>query len=129
MQAQAIEHELLPVEQSRLIAEQNDRFRQSIGIIPGDADALEGTVVMTKSISEMPAEFRFALLEKVTAFGDFTADADPHGWHEMGVIEIDETTIWFKIDLYDVDYQMGSPVPEDQERTRRVLTLLRPEEY
>nr|WP_286190049.1 DUF3768 domain-containing protein [Roseobacter sp. TSBP12] len=47
----------------------------------------------------------------------------------MGVIEFNGTTIWFKLDLYDVDYQYGSPEPSDPEQTRRILTLLLPSEY
>ena len=47
----------------------------------------------------------------------------------MGVIDLDGTTVWFKIDLYDTDYQFGSPEPSDPQQTRRVLTLLLPSEY
>ena len=47
----------------------------------------------------------------------------------MGGIEFDGTTVWFKIDLYDVDYTYGSPEPSDPALTRRVLTLLLPSEY
>ena len=47
----------------------------------------------------------------------------------MGVIDLDGTTVWFKVDLYDVDYTYGSPEPSAPEQTRRVLTLLLPSEY
>lgn len=47
----------------------------------------------------------------------------------MGVIEFEGTTVWFKLDLYDVDYTYGSPEPSDPKQTHRVLTLLLPSEY
>ena len=59
----------------------------------------------------------------------FNTDGDPQGWHEMGVIEFNGTTVCFKVDLYDVDYAYGSPEPSDPAQTRRVLTLLLPSEY
>ena len=129
MQAQLTDRELTPHQQAELIASQNDQFRRSAGILPGDPDAPEGTVVMTRAIAEMSVEFRFDLMARVREFSDFTYDADPHGWHEMGVIEIEDQRVWFKIDLYDLDYQMGSSVPEDPSHTRRVLTLMFPDEY
>ncbi len=121
--------ELSPEERAILIASQNDSFRKSVGIIPGDASTPEGTCVMTRGVSERSIEFRFALMEALRAYDGFNNDCDPHGWHEMGVLEIEGETVWFKIDLYDVTYNMGAEVPEDPNQTRRVLTLLFPSEY
>ena len=69
------------------------------------------------------------LPRRVAAFDGFDADSDPQGWHEMGVIDFNGTKVWFKIDLYDVEYQYGSPEPSDPKQTRRVLTVLLPSEY
>ena len=85
-------------------------------------------VTTTVKVAHGP-DARLELTRRVAAFGAFNADSDPYGWHEMGVIELDGTTVWFKLDLYDVDYQYGSPEPSDPTQTRRVLTLLLPSEY
>ena len=102
--------------------------RLALGTAPV-ADAPQGQFVMTRGVAELGADARLDLTRSVTAFDAFNTDCDPHGWHEMGVIDFDGTTVWFKIDLYDVDYQYGSSEPSDPEQTRRVLTLLLPSEY
>jgi hypothetical protein len=118
-----------PVKEAALIAGQNDAFRRSIlGTNPA-ADALQGQFVMTRGVAALGPDAQLALTRSVASFDAFNADSDPHGWHEMGVIDLDGTTVWFKIDLYDVDYQYGSSEPSDPEQTRRVLTLLLPSEY
>lgn len=118
-----------PIKKAALIAGQNDAFRRSIlGTNPA-ADALQGQFVMTRGVAALGPDAQLALTRSVASFDAFNADSDPHGWHEMGVIDLDGTTVWFKIDLYDVDYQYGSSEPSDPEQTRRVLTLLLPSEY
>ena len=118
-----------PVKEAALIAGQNDAFRRSIlGTNPA-ADAPQGQFVMTRGVAALGPDAQLALTRSVASFDAFNADSDPHGWHEMGAIDLDGTTVWFKIDLYDVDYQYGSSEPSDLEQTRRVLTLLLPSEY
>jgi hypothetical protein len=118
-----------PVKEAEMIAGQNDAFRRSIlGTNPA-ADAPQGQFVMTPGVAALGPDAQLALTRRVAAFDAFNADSDPHGWHEMGVIDLDGTTVWFKIDLYDADYQYGSPEPSDPAQTRRVLTLLLPSEY
>ena len=84
---------------------------------------------MTRGVSALGPEAQLVLTRRVASFDAFNADSDPHGWHEMGVIDLDGTTVWFKLDLFDTDYMYGSPEPSDPEQTRRVLTLLLPSEY
>mgnify|MGYP000058860395 FL=1 len=118
-----------PVKETELIAGQNDAFRRSILRTTPVADAPQGQFVMTRGVAALGPDAQLALTRRVASFDAFNADSDPHGWHEMGVIDFDGTTIWFKLDLYDVDYQYGSPEPSDPAQTRRVLTLLLPSEY
>ncbi|TNF15482.1 MAG: DUF3768 domain-containing protein [Rhodobacteraceae bacterium] len=121
--------DLDPVREAALIAAQNDAFRRSIlGTTPA-ADAPQGQFVMTRGVAALGLDTQLELTRCVAAFDGFNADSDPQGWHEMGVIDFQGTTVWFKLDLYDVDYQYGSPEPSDPEQTRRVLTLLLPSEY
>ena len=118
-----------PVKEAELIAGQNDAFRRSILGTTSVADAPQGQFVMTRGVAALGPDAQLALTRRVASFDAFNADSDPHGWHEMGVIDFDGTTTWFKLDLYDVDYQYGSPEPSDPAQTRRVLTLLLPSEY
>ena len=118
-----------PVKEASLVASQNDAFRRSIlGNVPV-TDAPQGQFVMTRGVAALGIDAQLELTRRVAAFDAFNADSDPQGWHEMGVIEFHGTTVWFKLDLYDVDYTYGSPEPSDLEQTRRVLTLLLPSEY
>ncbi|EKE67586.1 DUF3768 domain-containing protein [Thioclava sp. BHET1] len=121
--------DLDPVREAALIATQNDAFRRSILGNTTVADAPQGQFVMTRGVAALGPDAQLELTRRVAAFDGFDADSDPQGWHEMGVIEFEDMTVWFKIDLYDVDYQYGSPEPSDPEQTRRVLTLLLPSEY
>ena len=121
--------EIDPVTEAALIAAQNDAFRRSILGTHPVADAPKGQFVMTPGVAALGPDTQHALTRRVASFDAFNADSDPHGWHEMGVIDFDGTTVWFKIDLYDVDYTYGSPEPSDPQQTRRVLTLLLQSEY
>ena len=121
--------DLDPVQEAALIAAQNDAFRRTILGNAPVADAPQGQFVITRGVAALGLDVQLELTRRVAAFDTFIADSDPHGWHEMGVIELEDTTVWFKLDLYDVDYQYGSPEPSDPAQTRRVLTLLLPSEY
>lgn len=124
-----LDFDLDPVKETAVIAAQNDAFRRSILGTTPVADAPQGQFVMTRGVAALGPDAQQELTGRVAAFDGFNADSDPQGWHEMGVIEFNGTTIWFKLDLYDVDYQYGSPEPSDPEQTRRILTLLLPSEY
>ena len=121
--------DLEPVREAALIAAQNDAFRHSILGTAPVTDAPLGQFVMTRGVAALGPDAQLELTRCVAAFDGFDADSDPQCWHEMGVIDLDGTTVWFKVDLYDVDYQYGSPEPSDPAQTRRVLTLLLPSEY
>ena len=121
--------DLDPVREAALIAAQNDAFRRSILCTTPVADAPQGQFVMTRGVAALGPDVQLELTRRVATFDGFNANSDPQGWHEMGVIEFDGATVWFKLDLYDVDYKYGSPEPSDPEQTRRVLTLLLPSEY
>ena len=121
--------DLDPVREAACIAAQNDAFRRSILGLTPVADAPQGQFVMTRGVAALGPDSQLELTRRVAAFDAFNADSDPQGWHEMGVIDLDGTTVWFKIDLYDVDYIYGSPEPSDPAQTCRVLTLLLPSEY
>jgi hypothetical protein len=126
--------DLSSTETAKIIAAQNDRFRRAaFGLTPSATDANapipQGRVVMTRGVADRSPAFQTALTAAVAAYDAFTEDADPHGWHEMGVVTVEGETVWFKIDLYDEAYEYGASDPTDPRFTRRVLTMLFPSEY
>ena len=115
--------------QAVAIADQNDRFRTSWGADP----TVPGRFVMTRGVAALTPSTQALMVFAVRTFSDFTEDNDPHGWHDFGAFTVPdggrEVRLYWKIDLYDADYRFGSEVPENPARTRRVLTLLLPDEW
>lgn len=69
------------------------------------------------------------VIEIVRGFETFTEDNDPYGTHEFGSFTFEGETCFWKIDLYDVDLQFGSPDPTDLSQTMRVITIMLASEY
>jgi hypothetical protein len=107
------------------IAAQNDRFRTTLGTAPD----VPGQLVATSGVRAKGAAFLAAAGAAVQAFATFTEDNDPHGEHDFGAITVEGVAVWWKIDLYDPAYACGSERRDDLTATRRVLTLLLPEDY
>ena len=98
----------------------NDNFRCTF---------VGGSVVMTPGVAELPLDTKARIILAVQSFDQFTNDNDPHGEHDFGSFEIGGETYFFKIDYYDVDMESGSEDPADPEKTTRVLTIMRADEY
>src|SRR5207248_9675904 len=102
------------------IAEQNDAFRRSF---------IGGQVFLTRGITALPRGAQDAIAERVRSFEEFEGANDPYGEHDFGSFEYSGQTIFWKIDCYDTKLKWGSPDPANPAVTRRVLTILLPEEY
>lgn len=103
-----------------IIRHLNDQLRTSF---------LGGQIMISAGVEAMPAMERRALLKAVRAFAAFDSDNDPHGEHDLGAIDQEGTRYFWKIDYYDADFVAGSPDPADPDVTRRVLTVMRADEY
>lgn len=126
--AQANEN-LSEAETNALIAEQNDRFRTTWG-----ADfTVPGQIMLTRGVADLSPAAKAIIMQRVQTFSEFTEDNDPYGDHTFGAFKFDiagnHYHIFWKIDLYDNDYSMGSNDPADVAVTRRVLTVLHASEY
>ena len=102
------------------ISELNDSLRRTFS---------GGKVVMTDGVAALPEQKLAQLLQRVRSFDAFTNDNDPHGEHDFGSVELAGTTYFFKVDYYAPDMQGGSEDPADPDKTTRVLTIMRADEY
>ena len=98
----------------------NDNFRTTL---------IGGQVVMTQGVAELPLATKARVLLAVQSFDKFTEDNDPHRERDFGSFEIEGETYFFKIDYYALDMDGGSEDPADPEKTTRVLTVMRADEY
>ena len=118
-----------PTPEAIKIAEQNDRFRTTWG-----ADfTVPGQIVMTRGVADLSPTAKAIIMARVQGFDTFTEDNDPYGDRSFGAFDIEMAgeshSIFWKIDLYDTDYAMGSDDPTNLTATRRVLTILHASEY
>jgi hypothetical protein len=102
------------------IAELNDALRKTLQ---------GGQVVMTAGVDALADEVKSDVLETVRSFSQFESANDPHGEHDFGAFEQHGLTVFWKIDYYDLDLKFGSEDPADPEKTVRVLTIMRANEY
>ncbi len=121
--------EAIEAARAALIAEQNDRFRTTWG-----ADfTVPGRIVMTHGAAALSHEAQVEIMVAVMQFSEFTEDNDPFGIHDFGIFTVTEgerdVRLYWKIDLYDAAYEFGADDCTDTAKTRRVLTILLPEEY
>lgn len=102
------------------IAELNDALR---------ATFQGGKVSMTAGINALADEVKADVLETVRTFSQFDGANDPHREHDFGAFEQHGLTVFWKVDYYNVEMDGGSEDPTDPEKTTRVLTIMRAEEY
>lgn len=103
------------IERSVIIAEDNDRFRNSN---PAEFTITVG-VWENCSVSEV--------VSKVRSFSEFSEDNDPYGEHDFGSFELDGNKLFWKIDYYDQNKSgFCDPLSND---CHRVLTVMLAEEY
>jgi hypothetical protein len=88
-----------------------------------------GRILMTRGIASLPLKAQLAMLVLLRSFTAFDKDNDPYFEHDMGSLEINGTSILWKIDYYDNKLEYGSPDPANPSVTTRVLTLMLAEEY
>jgi hypothetical protein len=88
-----------------------------------------GKVVMTQGVASLPGDVLTIVLERLRHFGEFTPENDPDGEHDFGSFDVAGVTYFFKVDYYSPDTQRGSEDPADPDKTTRVLTIMRADEY
>ena len=102
------------------ISELNDALRQT-----GEG----GRIVTTSGVMALGPDFLLAVMATVRTFSAFTEDNDPYGEHDFGAVEVEEQTVFWKIDYYDQTGEGLSPDPTNPTLTVRVLTIMLASEY
>lgn len=98
----------------------NDEFRKSF---------VGGRVMLTQGVAALPLSVQQSLVKMVQNFDQFDSGNDPHGEHDFGAVELDGTKYFFKLDYYDPTLTYGSEDASDPNKTVRVLTIMRADEY
>ena len=104
------------------IAELNDQFRKN----PLDG---HGRIVMTRNVHALGTDFALSALAAIAAFDTFTVDNNPYGERDFGIVIVNGTKLYWKIDCYNPAMTGGSEDPSDPAQTLRVMTIMLPEDY
>jgi len=88
-----------------------------------------GRVVATLGVQNLSHDTRGKVVEAIRVFDKFDDDDDPYKEHDFGSVEIEGDKFFFKIDYYDPSLKFGSEDPSDPEKTTRVMTIMRADEY
>lgn len=113
---------------SSAVAALNDALRRNFAANPMKVPGAY-QVLITSGVGALEANAFASLVAKVETFDAFTDDNDPHGEHDFGAIEQDGVRYFWKIDYYDLATQTASPDPSDPAVTKRLLTVMRADEY
>jgi hypothetical protein len=92
-------------------------------------DFSRGVALVTPGVMALGPEAAERIFHTVSEYSDFTPDNDPYGEGDFGSFEIEGETIFFKIDYYNRDMSEHSSDPSDPAVTKRVITVMRADEY
>jgi hypothetical protein len=107
-------------DRSATIAALNDHVRRTF---------TRGRIVFTHGVTCLDQETRAKVLTAFREFNAFNTDNDPHKERDFVSFEINGQQFFGKCSYYDLDYEFGSEDPSDPAITRRVWTIMLPEEY
>ena len=87
-----------------------------------------GQVLVTRGVSTSP--YQQEVLEAVKSYRFHGRDENnPYGENDFGRVTVHGEDYFFKIDYYDLNLEFHSLNPSDPSVTRRVLTIMRADEY
>ncbi len=101
---------------SHEVADENDFLRRTF---------MGGKVLLTPGVSHSP--IKNEILKSVREFNNFHRGNDPYGERDCAVFDVQGQKFLFEIDYYDQNYEFGADPKE--EKCRRILTIMKAEEY
>ncbi|MCW2391911.1 hypothetical protein M2336_000296 [Sphingobium sp. B1D7B] len=107
--------EMTHASKAERIRELNDRLRTT---------GLGGRTLLTRAFAALPQDQMLQILARIRQFDDFDGGNDPWREHDFGQVGHDGARYFWKIDVYDVNLEFGSPDPSDETVTCRVLTVM-----
>lgn len=116
---------------AQTIAELNDAFRKST------SSSKLNQMLITEGISALCGDTtnhvgwmrRGQLFQTIRDFNDFPEGDNPQGERDFGAFTFADVKCYWKIDYYNLTLDGASENPADPSVTRRVLTIMRAEEY
>ncbi len=84
---------------------------------------------MTAGVSALAREMQLAVFQKIKKFDAFDDANDPWGEHDFVSVEHKGEKFFAKIDYYDRELKGHSEDAADENKTRRVMTIMLAEEY
>jgi hypothetical protein len=86
-----------------------------------------GHTVITQGVRAMPLTVVMRVMAAVLQFDKFPDDCPEH---DFGLVNVANEKFFFKIDYYDANsLDTASDDPADPEKTHRVMTIMRADEY
>ena len=86
-------------------------------------------VMITQGVRQLGVMHQADIMHSLRNFEAFDEDNDPHGEHDFGAIDYAGLRLFWKIDYYDIDMEMGSPDPTNPQVTCRIMTIMLAREY
>tara|TARA_R110000772_G_scaffold3973_3_gene14100 strand:+ start:263 stop:634 length:372 start_codon:yes stop_codon:yes gene_type:complete len=118
------------IEYTRKVADLNDQLRKDM--FTGNMlkkHNLKNKIVLTPGIAGLNLIDKEKVFASVKYFGNFTKNNNPWGEKDFGNFNFKKETFNWKIDYYDNDMKYHSPDKTDPDKTIRVLTIMKAEEY
>ncbi|WCP16153.1 hypothetical protein sphantq_04649 (plasmid) [Sphingobium sp. AntQ-1] len=117
------------------------RLNDAARAIPG----VTSVTNVTRGFQALSDADRSAALALIARFSKFDDNNDPYGEHDFGAVfrlasgewtqdrpdddRVIPVTVFWKIDYYEADLAFGSDAPWNEDRTKRVLTIMLSNEY
>lgn len=106
-------------QRTQRIRELNDNLRKH---------GVGGRIVATRSLA-LDQERLGQVIAAVRAVDYVRPGDDPYDEHDFVPVEIEGQRYYAKIDYYDTDMAFASEDPADPDKTVRVMTLMRADDY
>lgn len=102
------------------IRDLNDLLRQTFAT---------GKIVLSNKVQALEPDIKETVLTNVRCYDDFKSDFGQSSERDFGAFDVEGISYFWKIDYYDTDLEFLSTDPANPQATRRVLTIMRADEY